>query len=78
MSNVVFRVVTVPAGVPVHSMNGSGWTPSKRKLTVKRAEVAVYGDWTVTTWPGAGGYWRRTVQYKGAYVGRWPDTRGDA
>ena len=71
MSYTIARVV-IPAGVPVHCMDGSGWTTSKRKLTVKRAEVADYGRWVVTTWPGAGGYWRRTVQDNGEYVAHWP------
>lgn len=72
MNHISRQNVTIPPGTPVHSMGGTGWTPSKRTQTVKDAEVAQYGEWTVTTWPGAGGYWRRTVQRDGEYVGHWP------
>lgn len=52
---------TIPAGTPVHSMGTGRWHESKRKQTVWPFHVDEYDGWTVVTWPGQGGYWRRVV-----------------
>jgi hypothetical protein len=70
--SIVKRRLTIPAGTPIHSMSPMrGWQTSKRAITVN-AEIAEYGRYVQTTWPGEGGYWRRTVQRDGEYVGPWP------
>lgn len=64
--------VTIEKGTPVHCTDGSGWKPAGRTYVV-HAEVIHYGHFSVTTWPGSGGYWRRTVQQQnGLYVEGWP------
>ena len=66
------EMFTVPAGVPVHCADGSGWGESQRRQRVKPNSVVVVGDWTQVTWSGRGGYWRRVVLQGGKFVGRFP------
>lgn len=66
----------VPRGAPVHSTRTGEWTPAARKqvidLTKPGCHAERYTNWTVITWPGSGGYWRRVVQKDGEYVAGWP------
>lgn len=68
-TGVNFRI---PEGTPVHSMRDGGWTPAPRNRNVKPCEINRYGEWLTVTWSGSGGYWRRVVQHKGEFVGRFP------
>lgn len=76
--DAVEAVFTVPKNVPVHSMYDGEWTTTKRKqvIDLSRPECTVdrygHGEWTVVTWPGSGGYWRRVVLHGSDYVAEWP------
>jgi hypothetical protein len=62
----------IPAGTPVHSMRTGRWHVSTRKQTVYPFSIAKFDDWTIVTWPGQSGYWRRVAIDDGAFVARWP------
>ena len=62
---------TVPAGTPVHSMDGSGWAESPRGQRVSPNSVCTVGEWVTVTWSGKG-CWRRVVLQGGKFVGKFP------
>jgi hypothetical protein len=67
---VKFRI---PPGAPVHSMGTGRWHTSKRTQTVFPFSVREFDpDYTIVTWPGSGGYWKRVVLKAHRFVDHYP------
>lgn len=69
------KLFVVPRGAP--TCYRGVWKPAGRKMVIDLDKPGRYCEryedgWTVITWAGAGGYWRRAIQKDGEFVAEWP------